>query len=577
MVLINPESGAAESFDSQGAAKAIQSGYHVPLNDIQGNPVSLPYTEANEAVGSGTHFQPHPEQLQYLLDQQKYGDAKHQAAAFIQGALDSASGGIGGHLLDKTGITTPESRAMTAEFNPGTHLAGQAAGIVGGVALAPEASVPGLISKAGEAAALGIKAEGMFGTLAKKAVQGAIESGLFTATHEVSEKLLGDSNTTGENIAAHIGINTLLGGGMGLALGPIGIAASKAGKLAEKIPEGVENYLSKAVSEEPAVLSKLLKGEVDGKELITEAAKFYAAPHLFGVKRASDFLKTKAAQYLIDNEPAKESLIKSLAYIAESASNTAKLIDKSAGSLFTLGSDKLTGIDNKDEVTPANEPLKLDRLGTVVKNYTQDPEGLLNHISKNITPISDFAPDTAQSMSASIGSAVNYLNTKLPVEDRQSPLDSPITPSNIEIAKFNRAAKLADDPTHIMTHIKNGTIVPDDIEAISTIYPAVYNNMKSAVFEKLTQYASKNGIDSLPYKTRIGLSMFLGQNLDSTFLPHNIMSNQMVLGVNEMQKQAQQMQQASPSKTGMGKMKSYQNDFTGSQAASARHSQTRSI
>jgi hypothetical protein len=101
--------------------------------------------------------------------------------------------------------------------------------------------------------------------------------------------------------------------------------------------------------------------------------------------------------------------------------------------------------------------------------------------------------------------------------------------------------------------------------------------MRNTVLDKLTDYMSKKNAPPLPYKTKIGLSMFLGQNLDSTMIPQNMMHNQMVLGVNEMQKQAQDMQAMKPSKTGMGKMKSYENDMTTNMSAAARHSQMRSV
>ena len=948
IVLVNPQTGDAQSFDQQSAAQAIQSGFEVPLNDAQGNPVTAPYHEAAKLVSEGSHAQPHPEQLQYLLNKTHYESPSQQALTFIEGALEPNTFGAYGKIATESGLTTPEDMRNRQEFNPGTHALGEGAGFVGGLYLAPEASVPGLISKVGRAAEVGIKAEGLFGKAAQLATRNAIEGGLFTATHEIGEHLLGDPNSSGENILANIGMGAALSGGLGIALSPIASAAEKAigmgrgyfgmsvpdasrvvesgGSMAELIPhtgiskveqegvlkglselkpnaseikdaanilgapvlesqisnshfvqdldstlmkspswtgikrqqlaqegfnavndaldsslgspmqmskadageaiktglidkfneeskpiseiynqiksvgqdvplepsfiksaandmtnidgllssvgkpisEGSPGYqLAKRVSEElpnlgnvndlrlyaqrigqdtvgkpelkyvagqiqkklsdleeRAVLkfadeampdAKLLIeehkaakkaygslrdkmeeiGDVVGKKLrrgegVTaftdwlsetapekiadklftknnskflgfleknfpqeadilkglkktqirdnaftdghlnpgkilrevdklepeikkflfndeslkkiEAAKTYLdampkdvnpsgtakAMHLFeylknplsfGVQQASDFLKDKFIKQIVAANPGQAPLINALVHVADMTAKVGRGIEKHSGAIFSKAAQTMTESNKKEKqrLSNAAEPIKMDKIGTVVKNYMANPEALINHMTDYLTPVSDYAPNVGQALTSSISGGVQFLSAKLPVEDKNAPLDSKTIPNNSDIAKFNRYAEVVENPLSVLTHVKNGTILPQDLETLSTVYPALYNNMKSQVVDKLTNYLSKHDAASLPYKTKLGLSAFLGQNLDSTTMPQNIMNNQMNLVINELQRQQQQMQAVRPSKTGMSKMKSYENDMTSNQSAVMRHSQMRSI
>lgn len=944
IVLINPNTGGAEQYAPQDAQGLLQQGYHVPLNDAEGNPVSASYEEAQQLVGRGSHSQPHPEQLKHLLDTAHYGSAKQQALSFIEGALEPNTFGAYGRIASETGLTTSEDIQKRQEFNPGTHALGEAAGIIGGVALAPETSIPGLISKAGNAARAGIAAEGFFGKAAQLATQSAIEGGLFTAEHEVSEKLLGDPNVTGESMLGNIGMGAALGGGLGIALSPIAVAAEKAlglgrgylGRtqtakdLVEKgasIPdvlphmglneaergsvlkglselkpnakeiqeaaaainapvlesqissskfvqdldsnlmqsptmsgikrqqianegykasenainealgqnlgmskaeagEAIKKGLSDALTEESAPITdiynkvreigqtvpveasalkaaakdmakidgllsskgdpisksspgyklakrvegelsnlatvddvrlyaqrigqdtigqpelkyvagqiqsklnaliedstlnfakktlpdaealieqhqlakkaygalrdeidelggalgkKLRKGEgpqafidflnestpekiadklftknnsrfleflqkrfpeqsdllsslkksqikdaalADGQlnpnkvlkeidKLEPEIKKFLFKPEeldkikatqtyldampknvnpsgtskgmqLFdflrhpisgSISQGSDFLKTKLIQQLVKSSPGEAPLINALIHMADMSGKMARGIEKHAGGIFGKATETLIESNNDKKSYPkASEPLKMDKIGNVIEAYMANPEGLIDHMTRGLTPINDHAPTIANSMTTSVGTAVTFLASKMPSKDRLAPLDTPNTPNNVEVAKFNRYVEIVNQPLKALQYVKNGSILPQDIEAISQVYPSLYNNMKQAVTEKLVNYTSTKNVSELPYKTKLGLSMFLGQNLDSTLSAQNILQSQAILGGNQMQTDMNQMGQTKPSKVGISKMHTF--DSTKAEQSMNRHSDMRSV
>lgn len=945
IVLINPQSGDAQSFDEASAASAIQSGFHVPLNDAQGNPFSAPYEEAGSLVSSGSHFQPTADQLQYLLNKTHYESASQQALTFVEGALEANTMGASGAIAAKSGLTTEKDILNRKEFNPGLHATGEIAGTVAGLALAPETSIPGLISKAGRAAELAVAGRGVFNKAAQLATRNAIEGGLFTASHEINERLLGNPDSSGEHMLANIGMGAALGGGLGIALSPIAAGAEKimdkgrgflgrnvpdassiverGGSMAELIPhtgistaerEGVlkglselkpnakeikeaaslldapvlesqissskfvqdldstlmkspswtgikrqqlaregfmavegaideslgsplqmskadageaikkglidkfseeskpitEIYnqikqvgqevpleegliksaakqmtdidgllsskglpiseaspgyqLAKRVSEElpnlgtiddlrlysqrigqdtiakpelkyvasqiqkrlseleeTAVLkyanetlpeakslieqhqvakkaygalrdkmeeigdivgkklrrgegvtaftdwlsettpekiadrlftkdnskflsffeknfpqeSEILKGlkktqirdaaNVDGyvnpnkvlrevdklgpeikkflfdKESLQkiEASKTYMEslpkdvnpsgtaktlqlfeflknPISFGMQQASDFLKDKFIKQIVAANPGQAPLINSLVHVANMTAKVGRGIERHSGAIFGKAAQTMIESNNKKEQRYANEPLPMNKVGTMVKRYMADPEGLIDHLTNGTMAISDSAPQVTQSFTAATARGLQFLSTKMPSEDKAAPLDANPKPSNVEVMKFNRYAEIVSDPTQVLLHVKNGTVLPQDLEALSAVYPTLYEDMKGVVLTKLTDHLSMKNANAIPYKTKLGLSLFLGQNLDSSLMPQNIQSNQMTLSISQMQNQQQQAM-GSASKSGMGKIKSFQNESTATDSASQRRTQMRSI
>jgi hypothetical protein len=951
VVLINPESGNAEQFAPEQAQQVIQSGYHVPLVDQQGQAYAAPFQEAQQLVQSGTHAQPNSAQLQTLLDQAHYGAPEQQALGFVEGMLEPNTAGLYGKVAAATGLTTEQDILKRQQYNPGTHALGEAAGLVGGIALAPEASIPGLISKAGGAAAKAVGTSGFFGKAAALAAQGAVEGGLYAATHEINEKLIGEPDAVGEGILGDIGLSAALGAGLNLALAPAfsgiakvfgqtkGLAATAReetvagarpstleeimphtgipqeeqqnvlkglGELRPNIKEfdeaakeigapdisalrsdskfvkntyssllrdpswtgisqeaelkqgygavrnavndalgndvgktlnevgkelqaGIENTvraeyepvkqvydlmketgatvaanrntldqvssdilkmeslvtskgaplsetssgyrLAKRFSEEikglhtvddiqrymgqiskdiaiPSQQEKFIIGEVKSElnnvieSSIKEAAQtidpanplrqkieelllnndkskvLYAglkdkigsigkavgknfrggqgveafvdwinevtpeklAKRLF-TKENADFLeffkknfpqqaellsnlqrteirdaamkagqldptsvlrqigklepeakkflftedqikKLKASELwtevardatqgfnpsetaraiqwfdvfknpismattqaaslakknlinqLVRANPGQAPLITALVHLQDMAVKTARNMERYSGAIFSRPLEteiQSSRRENKKDRAPSSEPLKMDKIGTLVMNHSSNPEALIDHLTTATGPISGYAPASTGAFSTSVGRAVNFLASKVPSEGKVSPFDAPRKPSNTEIAKFNRYASIVDNPIQILKEIKKGTILPQDIETLSTVYPTLYNKMKETVTHKLIEHAAKKDAQ-VPYTTRLGLSLFLGQNLDSTLSPQGIMANQSALLMGSLQQQAKQMaQNTRPSKSGMRQMKSINNDLTKSQSSAER-------
>lgn len=153
----------------------------------------------------------------------------------------------------------------------------------------------------------------------------------------------------------------------------------------------------------------------------------------------------------------------------------------------------------------AAQPLKEQ-----LEKFQLDPESMLD-IGGNLDPA-----HSAQ-VAALAGNAVNYFSGMKPTQNKNNPLDKDSPLDRMQEHKYNRQLELAENPSSILSNIKDGTLKPADIQTLSTLYPKLYDSMKSKANESLiTAITNKKQI---PYKQRQSLSLFLGMPLDTTQTP----------------------------------------------------------
>lgn len=163
---------------------------------------------------------------------------------------------------------------------------------------------------------------------------------------------------------------------------------------------------------------------------------------------------------------------------------------------------------------------QVEKLDDQLQTAQANPKSLLNVAGD----VGKYAPDHAQAWAQTSATAVNYLNSLRPSNPRLSPLDADIPVSRAQRAPFERALAVAEQPLSILEHIKKGTLLPQDMKTLQTIYPGFYQKMSEALMNGLTTHKSEGG--EVPYRVRQSLSLFLGQPLDSTFTPQSIQAIQ---------------------------------------------------
>src|SRR5262249_5918633 len=79
-------------------------------------------------------------------------------------------------------------------------------------------------------------------------------------------------------------------------------------------------------------------------------------------------------------------------------------------------------------------------------------------------------------------------------------------------------------PLSILKQAQAGTITPEAIEAVATVYPELFQQMR----QRTIDYLGKHGNKTVPYQSQLGLTMLLGVNVSPTTSGPSLMLNQAV-------------------------------------------------
>lgn len=154
------------------------------------------------------------------------------------------------------------------------------------------------------------------------------------------------------------------------------------------------------------------------------------------------------------------------------------------------GKDEISGLKNHIDDIRTNPNAMLDTGGNL---------GLSAHSS---------------ALAAKAVTVSDYFEALKPKQPQPGPLDSKLPPSRIHSQNYDRQIGIAERPLSILGRVKNGTIQPADIQTLSTLYPDLLKSIQEKTFESLVAAKAKGA--QIPYKQKMGLSMLLGQPLDST-------------------------------------------------------------
>lgn len=212
-------------------------------------------------------------------------------------------------------------------------------------------------------------------------------------------------------------------------------------------------------------------------------------------------------------------------------------------------------------MSDASDTEKLDKQ---LKHYAENPGQMMN-LTGNL---SHYMPAQAQSVSQHAATAVTMLNAQRPQpKNAGGVLDTKIQPSKAQQASYQRNLQIANQPLTAIQHIKDGTLLPQDVVTLKAIYPAYYAKMSQQLLTSMNEKQSEEGYQ-MPYKLRQSLSLFLGKPLDSTMTPQALQAIQSTFTSGGPPQQPQQGGQKKGSTSKLGKVAT--NMQTADQARQAR-------
>lgn len=160
-----------------------------------------------------------------------------------------------------------------------------------------------------------------------------------------------------------------------------------------------------------------------------------------------------------------------------------------------------------------------------LQEYANNPEVFIDKMEQNTRNLYENAPQIATAFQGTASKAAMLLISKLPQIPTKRTLGVPYKVSNSDTAKFSRYLDAINNPTKIFDQIKAGNVSADYMEAVKTVYPQVFQKMQEETLQNITDL-DEDKITALPYKVKMGLSMFLETDLANGLSQQSIVANQ---------------------------------------------------
>lgn len=229
-----------------------------------------------------------------------------------------------------------------------------------------------------------------------------------------------------------------------------------------------------------------------------------------------DALNLSFLKWAGSNQPVKAEGMKAMIDFFHNTYKGDNLIGKATQSVFEPGAKVLA-----TNLMPAKaDREKLDKLVTRVQN---NPTQFMQSNSQG--DLGHYLPDHQAGVSKAVASSVQYLQTLKPQPFKSSPLDKPIEPSPAQKTRYDRALDIAQQPAIVMQHLKDGTLQATDIQDLNAMYPGLYQKMVTNLSNHMNAQTADDA--PIPYRTKMGMSLFMGTPLDGTMQPHAIQAAQM--------------------------------------------------
>lgn len=187
-----------------------------------------------------------------------------------------------------------------------------------------------------------------------------------------------------------------------------------------------------------------------------------------------------------------------------------KLVDKFQKKLIT--SLTSPAVSRSLVATDVGEKKYKER--TEALKLTKDPQVLMDNTSKSLEGLAG-TPQVQFALMDKISKANAYLQQKMPVDpleaDYLNPAMSKWKPSSQQMAEFNRIYEVIENPALAMERLSDGTITPEEAEAIQAVHPEIFQKMQGMVIEVLTELKKP-----VNYDKKVSLSIMFGIPTDPT-------------------------------------------------------------
>lgn len=231
-------------------------------------------------------------------------------------------------------------------------------------------------------------------------------------------------------------------------------------------------------------------------------------------REAPDAIKLGLLKYLGSDQPVKAEGFKAMVQFFDGVIKGQSILNKASGAVFKTGQYVIA----EHLIPDAKDREKLDKTVEDLQNNPDDAYKMAGG------PTGYYLPGHEGALTQASMNAVKYLQDIKPKSYQAGPLDKPIEPSKAELSRYNRALDIATEPNIVLQHVKDGTLQTTDLQDLKSMFPGLYQQMAQKLTNNMINAQSEE--EPIPYKTRMSLSLFLGQPIDSSMTLMSIQAAQ---------------------------------------------------
>ena len=221
-------------------------------------------------------------------------------------------------------------------------------------------------------------------------------------------------------------------------------------------------------------------------------------------------------------------MLRQLTTVERLANKGAKLIESSIkGTVDALTSPTVRriGMITRRQAEQSGPTLKEKRseykaLAPKIQAAAGDPNVVADHVAKAFGTLQG-TPLLKQAMATKMTIASQYLAQHMPKDPMAgkylSPEMSGWEPSDSELSKFHRRMAVVQDPKVAIAKIADGSVSPEEMDALKVVYPEVFNKLKNQVVEQLMTKGA-----NISYDKRIAIGTIFGIPTDPSLVPENV-------------------------------------------------------
>jgi hypothetical protein len=162
-----------------------------------------------------------------------------------------------------------------------------------------------------------------------------------------------------------------------------------------------------------------------------------------------------------------------------------------------------------------------------VRKLAEQLPAIEAQVAKQTEWLAEQAPTARTEAVATAVRQVDYLNASLPKGLKApTPYAQDLPATRAQVQGWLMRLRTVENPASLLDDVAAGKLSPEAVDAVRTVYPAMFGDMQKRVVEKLAKLQSEGRAPNLA--TRMQLALLLGIPTDPLLVPSNLRAVQAI-------------------------------------------------